>query len=86
MKRNEVTAGELARLFGGTLHGNDSLVIKGYKSVESGEVGFASFMTKVREKENGICCKSSLLVLPTDFNNIKTILNYYISHEYNHLK
>jgi UDP-3-O-[3-hydroxymyristoyl] glucosamine N-acyltransferase len=74
MKRNEVTAGELARLFGGALHGNNSLVIRGYKSVEHGEVGFASFITKAREKESGMGCESSLLVLPNNFHNIETLL------------
>ena len=49
MKRSDVTVGELARLFGGALHGNDSLVIKGYKSVKCGEFGFASFVTKAKE-------------------------------------
>ena len=74
MKRSEVTAGQLARLFGGVLHGNNSLVIKGYKPVKHGEVGFASFITKAREKESGMGCESSLLVLPNNFHNIETLL------------
>ena len=64
MTKNEISVKDLVELFGGELFGNDTLRIKGFKSIVDGSKYSASFFTNHSLNDDVNNCRSTLLIVP----------------------
>ena len=82
MTKNEISVKDLVELFGGELFGNDTLRIKGFKSIVDGSKYSASFFTNHSLNDDVNNCRSTLLIVPPLLQGLNTLLKKRNTREY----